>query len=71
MGLAGALYYAPEVFSGRDSEGLWEGQLRLTYTVIPKVQLYLGYQNIQLDVEGPRGDRTIDEGLRLGFIGTF
>jgi len=71
LGVAGRLNYAPKVFSFRDSERLLETEVRLTYAVMPKVKLFLGYQNIRLDVEDRSGQMTIDDGLRIGFVGTF
>ncbi len=71
LGVAGRVNYAPKVFSFRDSERLLETEVRLTYAVMPKVKLYLGYQNIRLDGEGRHGHMTIDDGLRIGFVGTF
>ena len=71
LGVSASLYYAPEVFSGRDSNRLLDSQIRLTYAIVPKVKLFLGYQNIQLDVDGPHGNWTIDNGIRAGFVGTF
>ena len=71
LGISGGIYYAPEIFSFRDSEHLLDTDLRLTYAVLPKVKLYLGYQNIRLDVEGADDTWSIDEGLRIGFVGIF
>lgn len=64
------LYVAPKIFSGLDSEGLLETAVRAGYNVTPKIQVYLGYQNIRSDF-GRYGTWTIDEGLRLGFEATF
>lgn len=71
VGLSAGLNYAPQVFSFRDSERLLESRFRVTYAMLPKVRLYLGYQNIRVDVEGRRGDSTIDDSFRIGFIGSF
>ncbi|WP_321390497.1 YfaZ family outer membrane protein [uncultured Desulfuromusa sp.] len=71
LGVSAGLYYAPDVFSGRDSNKLMDFQVRLTYAIIPKVKLFLGYQNIQLDVDGSHGTWTIDDGIRAGFVGSF
>jgi hypothetical protein len=71
LGVSAGLYYAPKVFSGQDSNKLMDFQVRLTYAIIPKVKLFLGYQNIQLDVDGSHGTWTIDDGIRAGFVGTF
>lgn len=71
LGVAARVNYAPKVFSFRDSERLIESEVRLTYSVLPKVKLYLGYQNIRLDVEDRSGHSTIDDSVRIGFVGTF
>lgn len=71
VGLSARLNYAPKVFSFRDSERLLESRLRVTYAMLPKVRLYLGYQHIRLDVEDRSGHATIDDSVRIGFIGSF
>ena len=71
LGVSAGLYYAPKVLSGQDSNRLLDSQIRLTYAIIPKVKLFLGYQNIRLDIDGSRGNWTIDDGIRAGFVGTF
>ena len=64
------LYVAPKIFSGLDSDGLLETSMWAGYRVTPKIEVYLGYQNIRSDF-GRYGTWTIDEGLRLGFKATF
>ena len=71
LGVSGHFYYAPEVFSFQDSERLIESEVRLTYAVLPKATIYIGYQNIGLDIEHRNGSRTIDDSVRIGFIGSF
>lgn len=71
LGIAGYFYYAPEVFSFWDSEGLLESGVRLTYAVLPKATVYIGYQNINLDIEDRSSSRTIDEAVRIGFVAHF
>ncbi len=71
VGIAGHLYYAPEVFSFQDSEGLLDSGVRLTYAVLPKAPLYIGYQYIDLDVEHRSSSRTIDDSVRIGFVAHF
>ena len=70
FGISGRLAYAPEIFSFLDAERLLEADLRLTYAVLPKVRVYLGYQNIRMDFEDT-STWTIDEAVRVGFIGYF
>ncbi|WP_305045203.1 YfaZ family outer membrane protein [Geoalkalibacter sp.] len=71
LGLAGRLYYAPKIFSFRDSERLLESEVRLTYAVLPKVKLYVGYQNLRLKEDRRKENWTIDDALRIGFVGSF
>ncbi len=68
--MAGKIYFAPKILSGLDSEGLLEGALRVGYHLTPKVQIYLGYQNLRADFEG-EGTRALDEDLRIGFEAQF
>ncbi|MFK5925189.1 MAG: YfaZ family outer membrane protein [Desulfuromusa sp.] len=71
LGIAAHLYYAPKVFSFRDSERLLESEVRLTYAVLPKVRLYVSYQNINLDIDHWDNSRRIDDSIRIGFVGSF
>ncbi len=71
LGVAGRFFYAPKVFSFRDSERLLEAEARLTYMVLPKVKVYLGYQNTRFDVEDRSGHTTADDSFRIGFVGSF
>ncbi len=71
LGISAGIDYAPQVFSFRDSERLLETGVRLTYAVMPKVKLFVGYQNVRLDVEDRSGRSTIDDDVRIGFVGTF
>ncbi len=71
LGVSGHLYYAPEVFSFQDSEHLLESGVRLTYAILPKAKIYIGYQNIDLGVEHRSSNQTIDNSVRIGFIGVF
>ncbi len=71
LGFSGRLNYAPKVFSFIDSDRLFETEARITYAVMPKVKLYIGYQNVRLDVDGRSGSMTVDDSIRIGFVGTF
>jgi len=44
LGFSGHAALAPKVFSFRDSEGLYEWNARIFYSITPKVQIYGGYQ---------------------------
>jgi len=70
IGATAKAYYVPQVFAWSDSERLLETGLRLSYAVLPKVLVHLEYQNIRADFED-LGNRTIDEGVRVGFEARF
>jgi len=70
LGVSGHIYYAPEVFSFQDSEHLLESGIRLTYAILPKATLYIGYQHIDLGVKH-RKNQTVDDSIRIGFVGSF
>lgn len=71
FGVAAAIYHAPKVFSFRDADNLTQTEIVLTYALIPKVRLNLGYYNLRLKEEKRGSNWTIDEGLRIGFTGYF
>lgn len=70
LGVDGRFVYAPEIFSFLDSERLMESEVRLTYAAVPRVKVYLGYQNVRLKPDNG-STRTIDDSVRIGFIGYF
>ena len=70
LGVSGKVYYAPQVFSFKDAERLLEGEFRVSYAILPKAKVYVGYQYINLDVK-QRGDRDLSDSVRIGFVGTF
>lgn len=71
LGVAAGFYHAPKVFSFRDSDNLTQTEIALTYAMIPKVRLNLGYYNLRLKEDTSGNNWTIDEGLRIGFTGYF
>lgn len=71
FGVNAAVYYAPKVFSFRDADNLTQTEIALTYAMIPKVRLNLGYYNLRLKEDTMGSNWTIDEGLRIGFTGYF
>lgn len=69
--LLGRLNMAPGIFCGLDSERLWETEIRAGYNLTPRVQVHLGYQNIQVRFDGYSSMWTIDHAIRLGFQASF
>jgi hypothetical protein len=67
VGLGGAVFYAPGITSFMDAESYTETNLRLDYQVLPQAFVYLGYRNIEVDIDGGADDAELDEGMHLGF----
>jgi len=66
LGFSGRLVYAPDIFSWRDSDGLFEFNLRANYAITPKVKVYVGYQSIESEVDGSNADLDVDDDARIG-----
>lgn len=66
LGFSGRLVYSPDIFSWQDSDGMFEYNLRVSYAITPKVRVYIGYQDIEAEVDGFRQDVDIDEDARVG-----
>jgi hypothetical protein len=58
-------YYSPAVTSFGDTEHYKEGEVRLNLQLVPGGDVFLGYRNIDVDIEDV-GDLTLHEG---GFAG--
>jgi hypothetical protein len=71
FGVSASVYHAPKVFSFRDADNLTQSEIVLTYALVPKVRLNLGYYNLRLKEDSRGSNWTIDEGLRIGFTGYF
>lgn len=71
FGLGAALYHSPKVFSFQDSERLTQSEVVLSYALVPKVRLTLGYYNTRLKEDRNDRDRRIDDSFRIGFTGHF
>ncbi|MFO7576267.1 MAG: YfaZ family outer membrane protein [Pelovirga sp.] len=71
FGVGAAVYHSPKVFSFRDSERLTQSEVVLSYALVPKVRLTLGYYNTRLKEDRNNRDRRIDDSIRIGFTGYF
>jgi len=70
LGLHARFFYAPKVLSGLETDRALETALRASFSIIPQVDIFLEYQNVQMDFKDI-GDQTVDEGIRIGFLGRF
>lgn len=58
-------HYAPPILSFNDADGMFEFGAQVNYRIIPKADVYVGYQIINADID-PGSHITLDEG---GFAG--
>jgi len=65
MGIVGQLYFAPDITTFGDANRYGETGVWIEYEVIPKAAAYVGYRNIQFNLNSGSQVR-VDEG---GFIG--
>jgi len=65
LGLVGQIYYSPEILTFMDGKHLQSVELRVEYKVLSQAVVYLGYRNIDADLDGG-GSIDIDDGGHLG-----
>lgn len=70
LGLHAHIFYAPKVLSAMDTDRVRETALRASYTIFPQADVFLEYQNVHMDFEDI-GDHTVDDEIRIGFLGRF
>lgn len=66
LGFGGHIYYAPDITAFMDSVGYQEFGLRLDYQLLPQAFVYVGYRNVEFDLEGP-GELELDDEGHAGF----
>jgi hypothetical protein len=64
--LGARLFYAPEVFSFDDTEGIFEYAARGGYVINEKFQAFLEYSEIEAEI-AVLGDVSVDDGVKIGF----
>lgn len=67
LGIGGAVYYAPSVTSLMDADGYSEFSVKLDYQLLPQAFVYVGYRNIEVDIEEGPNNVELDEGVHAGF----
>ncbi len=70
MGIIGQLYVAPNITTFGDADRYVETNLRVEYEVIPSAAAYIGYRDIQFNLNsGPNA--TVDKGVFIGVRMSF
>lgn len=67
VGIGAHIYYAPGITSFMDADRYSETGVRVDYQVLPQAFVYLGYRNIEVDIEDGANDVELDEGTHIGF----
>ncbi len=67
LGIGFHYFYAPDILSGGDAEGLNEAGVKLDYQLTPQSNLFMGYQSIWVDIKDMDDDLDIEKGFFLGF----
>ena len=70
VGVNARLAYAPNILSTGDLNRLLEASAAVSYTITPRVKLFVEYQLLRADLEG-QGNSSIDKDFRIGFAGSF
>ncbi|MDH3514223.1 MAG: YfaZ family protein [Gammaproteobacteria bacterium] len=66
VGIAGYLYYAPDIVTSMDGEKFWEWGARVEFEMVKRTaNVYLGYRKMRADLDNGR-DITLDSGLHAG-----
>ena len=59
-------YYAPSIVSFLDADSMFEFNLRLEYEILPTANIYLGYRDIEVEIENSDKNVELDENVVLG-----
>lgn len=67
VGIGAHLYYAPDITSFKDARTFSESGVRLDYQILPQAFVYVGYRNIEVDIEDGAKDVELDDNAHIGF----
>lgn len=71
MGIVGQLYFAPNITTFSDANRYVEDGLQVEYSIVSNAAAYLGYRNIQFNINSTSSNATVDEGVFVGVRMTF
>lgn len=71
MGIVGQLYFAPNITTFSDANRYVEDGLQVEYSIVSNTAAYLGYRNIQFNLNSTSSSATVDEGVFVGVRMTF
>jgi hypothetical protein len=66
FGIGGHIYYAPDITSFQDAKRFQETGIRVDYQLLPQAFVYLGYRQIEVDIENGAKDVELDDDAHIG-----
>ncbi len=67
VGFGANAYFAPSITSFMDAEGYREYGVRVDYQLLPQAFIYVGYRDIEIDIEDVGPDAEYDDEAHIGF----
>lgn len=64
------VFYGPRILSWSDTESLLEAEAQVGYRFSKPLGIFVQFRNVQADF-GERGDRDVDNDVRVGFTARF
>ena len=72
LGIIGQLYFSPNITTFGDADRYEQSEAQVEYAIIPNAAVYIGYRNIQFDLNtGGKSKTTLDEGAFVGVRMSF
>ncbi len=67
VGIGAHTYYAPGITSFMDAKSFRETGVRLDYQILPQAFVYVGFRNIEVDIENGPENVELDDDAHFGF----
>ncbi|HEX9803970.1 MAG TPA: YfaZ family outer membrane protein [Gammaproteobacteria bacterium] len=67
FGIGAHLYYAPRITSYMDADSFQETGVTIDYQVLPQAFVYVGYRQIEVDIDNGPDNVELEDDAHLGF----
>lgn len=71
MAVTGEIFYAPDIVSFGDNEDLLDIQIRFELELAPTTRFYVGYRNLEVEMEDSGVDYELDDSAHAGVRFSF
>lgn len=71
MGILGLAYFSPNITTFGDADRYFEYRVQVEYLVIPNAAVYIGYRDIEFNLNTGQGNTTLDDGAFIGVRMSF